>query len=148
MYLSKVFVFAVLLFSGVATPMHGQDLEDGKAIIGLIANYAKARESIDTVMLRYIVTEDIDQLVSNGEWRHGVEAAVKGMAASSRSNPGDRVLKVERVRYVKEDVAIADARYTIKNADGTERKMWSSFVTVKKGKQWKIAAIRNMKPAE
>ena len=148
MYLSKVFVFAVLLFSGVATHVHGQDLEDGKAIIGLIANYAKARESIDTVMLRYIVTEDIDQLVSNGEWRHGVEAAVKGMAASSRSNPGDRVLKVERVRYVKEDVAIADARYTIKNADGTERKMWSSFVTVKKGKQWKIAAIRNMKPAE
>ncbi|AEL27792.1 DUF4440 domain-containing protein [Cyclobacterium marinum] len=148
MYLSKVFIIAVLLFPGVATHVHGQDMEDGKAILGLVASYAKARESIDTVMLRYIVTEDIDQLVSNGEWRHGVEAAVKGMAESSRSNPGDRVLKVERVRYVKEDVAIADARYTIKKDDGTERKMWSSFITVKKGKQWKIAAIRNMKPAE
>jgi hypothetical protein len=58
------------------------------------------------------------------------------------------VLKVERVRYLKEDVALADARYIIKNADGSERKMWSTFVTIKKGKQWKIAAIRNMKPAE
>jgi uncharacterized protein (TIGR02246 family) len=148
MNLSRIFVLLVLIFSGTTFSLKAQSFEDGKAIIDLVASYAQARESIDTVMLKYIITEDMDQLVSNGEWRHGKEAAVKGMAASSGSNPGDRVLKVERVRYMKEDVALADARYTIKNQDGTERKMWSTFVTVKKGKQWKITAIRNMKPAE
>jgi len=148
MYVGKIFVLSVMMFSGISFSLKAQSFEDGKAIIDLIASYSQARESIDTVMLKYIITEDMDQLVSSGEWRHGMQAAVKGMAASSRTNPGDRVLKVERVRYLKEDVALADARYTIKNEDGTERKMWSTFVTIKKGKQWKIAAIRNMKPAE
>ena len=148
MCVGKIFVLSVMMFSGISFSLKAQSFEDGKAIIDLIASYSQARESIDTVMLKYIITEDKDQLVSSGEWRHGMQAAVKGMAASSRTNPGDRVLKVERVRYLKEDVALADARYTIKNEDGTERKMWSTFVTIKKGKQWKIAAIRNMKPAE
>jgi len=148
MCVGKIFVLSVMMFSGISFSLKAQSFEDGKAIIDLIASYSQARESIDTVMLKYIITEDMDQLVSSGEWRHGMQAAVKGMAASSRTNPGDRVLKVERVRYLKEDVALADARYTIKNEDGTERKMWSTFVTIKKGKQWKIAAIRNMKPAE
>ncbi|WP_339926441.1 SgcJ/EcaC family oxidoreductase [uncultured Cyclobacterium sp.] len=148
MNIAKTFVLSVLIFSGTSFSIKAQSFEDGKAIIDLIASYAQARESIDTVMLKYIITEDMDQLVSSGEWRHGMQAAVKGMAASSRSNPGDRVLKVERVRYLKEDVALADARYTIKNEDGTERKMWSTFVALKKGKQWKISAIRNMKPTD
>ena len=145
---AKAVILCLLLFSVEIFSSKAQSFEDGKAIIDLVGSYARARESIDTVMLKYIITEDMDQLVSSGEWRHGMEAAVKGMTASSRTNPGDRVLKVERVRYLKEDVALADARYIIKNADGSERKMWSTFVTIKKGKQWKIAAIRNMKPAE
>ncbi|EPR68162.1 Alpha/beta hydrolase fold-3 domain protein [Cyclobacterium qasimii] len=137
MNIAKTLVLSVLMFSGISFSIKAQSFEDGKAIIDLIASYAQARESIDTVMLKYIITEDMDQLVSSGEWRHGMKAAVKGMAASSTSNPGDRVLKVERVRYLKEDVALADARYTIKNEDGTDRKMWSTFVTIKRGNSGK-----------
>lgn len=128
--------------------LKGQTIEDGKAIIDLVAKYAEARDKADTILLKSIITEDMDQLVSSGEWRYGMDAAVKGMIGSSQANPGERILKVERVRYLSEQTGIADARYTIKNEDGSERKMWSTFVAVKKGKNWKISAIRNMLPAE
>ncbi|MBD3627000.1 DUF4440 domain-containing protein [Cyclobacterium sp.] len=127
--------------------LKGQTIEDGKAIIDLVAKYAEARDKADTILLKSIITEDMDQLVSSGEWRYGMEAAVKGMIGSSQANPGERILKVERVRYLSEQTGIADARYTIKNEDGSERKMWSTFIAVKKGKNWKISAIRNMLPA-
>ncbi|SHM84311.1 conserved hypothetical protein [Cyclobacterium lianum] len=137
---------AMMLLSVI--PLCGQTIEDGKAIIDLIAKYAEARDKADTLLLKAIITEDMDQLVSSGEWRHGMDAAVKGMIGSSQANPGERVLKVERVRYLSEQTGIADARYTIKNSDGSERRMWSTFLAVKRGKNWKIAAIRNMLPAE
>lgn len=131
----------------LSVSLEAQTIEDGKAIIQLVAQYADARDRVDTVLLKDIITEDMDQLVSSGEWRHGKVAAIKGMAGSSRANPGDRILKVERVRYMGENVGLADARYIIKSEDGSERRMWSTFVAVKKGNHWKIAAIRNMLPA-
>jgi len=36
----------------------------------------------------------VDQLVSSGEWRTGIEGAMKGMVRSSTSNPGKRTLVV------------------------------------------------------
>jgi len=49
---------------------------------------------MDTVMLKSILTPDVDQLVSSGEWRTGIEGAMKGMVRSSTSNPGKRTLVV------------------------------------------------------
>jgi hypothetical protein len=43
------------------------------------------------------------------------------------------------------DAGLADARYEITNADGTIRKMWSTFIVIKDDVRWKIAAIRNMR---
>ena len=44
---------------------------------------------------------------------------------------------------------VADARYIIAGTDGAEdRKMWSTFLTVKMADGWRIAAIRNMRPAQ
>ena len=63
-----------------------------QAIKSLIDQYAQAREKQDTVLLKSILTEDIDQLVSSGEWRRGMEGAMEGMMRSSSSNPGDRTL--------------------------------------------------------
>lgn len=121
--------------------------KEPQAIHQLIDNYSKARENRDTILLKKILTDDIDQLVSNGEWRHGIRAAVRGMMESSATNPGTRTLTVERVRFLNKKVAIADARYEIKNPDGSVRKMWSSFTAVLIKTEWKIAAIRNMLPA-
>jgi hypothetical protein len=98
-------------------------------------------------LLKSILTPDIDQLVSSGEWRTGIEGAMKGMAGSSTNNPGKRTLKVEKIRFLNPESAIADARYEIENLDNTVRKMWSTFVVVYQDGMWKITAIRNMLPA-
>lgn len=121
--------------------------EDSQAILNLINSYSKSRDAKDTVLLKKILTKDIDQLVSSGLWRSGIQEAIKGMMESSTSNPGERTLHVEKIRFLAEEVALVDARYEIKNPDGSIRKMWSSFTVVDDGKRWRISAIRNMLPA-
>jgi len=113
----------------------------------LIDNYSQARDKKDTVLLKHILTSNVDQLVSSGEWRNGIGEAVQGMMRSSESNPGTRTLTVEKVRFFDNMNGIADARYEIKNKEGTIRKMWSTFVVVNDNGKWKIAAIRNMLPS-
>jgi uncharacterized protein (TIGR02246 family) len=119
-----------------------------KDISALIDSYSKARENSDTVLLKDILIDDVDQLVSTGEWRNGIRAAVDGMLKSSANSPGARTLKVEKVRMANPNCAIVDCRYEIQNPGGTLRKMWSTFVVVSDKKTWKIAAIRNMLPEE
>ena len=72
-----------------------------------------------------------------------------GMSRSSSQNPGERTLEVEAVRIVGPSAALADARYTIAGVDGApDRELWSTFVLVRGADgRWRIAAIRNMKPA-
>ncbi|MEM6844467.1 MAG: cupin domain-containing protein [Bacteroidota bacterium] len=127
---------------------YAQNSADEEAIYLLIDQYAQAREQQDTVLLKRILTTEIDQLVSSGEWRRGIGKAKEGMMRSSQRNPGDRTLAVEQVRFITGGTAIADARYEISNADGeVVRKMWSTFVVVYEENAWKITAIRNMLPA-
>lgn len=118
-----------------------------KEIVALIDKYSEARDKSDTVLLKSILTPDIDQLVSSGEWRKGIGTAVQGMLRSSGSNPGDRTLRVESIRMFNPTTAMADSRYEIKNTDGTLRRMWSTFIVVADKGTWKISAIRNMLPS-
>lgn len=116
-------------------------------IVALIDKYSEAREKRDTVLLKKILTPDIDQLVSTGEWREGIGSAVQGMLKSSASTPGTRTLTVDKIKLFNATTAIVDCRYEIQNTDGTVRKMWSTFVVIAEKKQWKISAIRNMLPS-
>lgn len=143
-----IFIFFCGTFSLQSFGQKIAKSKDEKAIYALVDQYSLAREKQDTVLLKSILTADIDQLVSNGEWRNGMAAATKGMIQSSTSNSGKRILTVEKVKFLTKTTAIADARYEIQNADGTSRKMWSSFIVVKIKKFWKISAIRNMLPAK
>jgi hypothetical protein len=88
-------------------------------------------------------------LVSSGEWRRGRADVVKGSMASSQQSSGKRTIEVETVRFPARDVVIVDGRYEIAGAaaDGGARKMRSTFVMVRGGDGWRIAAIRNMLPA-
>ncbi|MDF9798503.1 uncharacterized protein (TIGR02246 family) [Catalinimonas alkaloidigena] len=145
--------YAILLLLNVLMiiPAIAQDStmydKEKQNIKALIDQYAQAREKQDTTLLNEILTKDIDQLVSSGEWRRGKEEARQGMMRSSSSNPGERTLAVEQIRFLSLETAIADARYEIRNTDGSVRKMWSTFVVVHGGDRWRIAAIRNMLPA-
>lgn len=114
----------------------------------LIDKYSEAREKRDTILLKSILTTDVDQLVSTGEWRNGVQSSVKGMLRSSASTPGTRTLTIDRIRMISPSAAIVDCKYEIANPDGTQRKMWSTFVVVEEKRVWKISAIRNMLPGQ
>ena len=118
-----------------------------KDITALIDRYSEAREKRDTILLKTILTSDVDQLVSTGEWRVGINAAVEGMMKSSANSPGTRTLHVEKIQMVGTSSAIVDCRYEIQNTDGSARKMWSTFIVIADKKTWKIRAIRNMLPA-
>lgn len=121
-----------------------QDANPGSndaAVREVVKRYADARGVSDPKAIGALFTDEADQLVSNGEWRRGREALVKGMLSSSARDTGKRILEVETIRYLGRDVAIADARYEI-----GERKMWSTFIMRRGSDGWRIEAIRNMLP--
>ena len=125
---------------------HQLSHQDQIKILALIDDYSKARENQDTLLLQSILTEDIDQLVSNGEWRIGINEAMAGMQRSSAGNPGKRSLIIEKLRFFNSECAIVDARYEIVGENSTTRRMWSTFLVVKENESWKISGIRNMLP--
>jgi hypothetical protein len=105
------------------------------------------REKSDTVLLKTILTTNVDQLVSNGEWRNGFGDAMRGMLKSSVNSPGTRTLRVDKIRMLNPTSAIVDCKYEIQNTDSTMRRIWSTFIVVAEKKAWKISAIRNMLPS-
>jgi len=145
----KKITLLLLLLTGFMF-LYGQqvtgDSKETKAIASLIDQYSQAREKRDTVLLKAILTSDVDQLVSTGEWRTGINAAVEGMIKSSANSPGTRTLRIEKIQMLTASSAVADCRYEIQNTDGTARKMWSTFIVIADKKIWKIKAIRNMLP--
>lgn len=126
----------------------GLSMTDDAAVRELVRLYNNAREANDPRAIEALFVADADQLVSSGEWRRGRDVLVKGAMASSARTGGTRTLTVEAIRMVTPDVAVADARYEISGlADGSTRRMWSTFVVVRRDGAWKISAIRNMLPA-
>lgn len=148
--MKNIVLFLLLNLTGVLF-LYGQnstpDDHQQKAIAFLIDQYSEAREKRDTVLLKTILTTDVDQLVSTGEWRNGIGASVEGMLKSSGNSPGTRTLNIEKIRMLNPNNAIVDCKYEIQNKDGATRKMWSTFIVLSDKKVWKISAIRNMLPA-
>jgi hypothetical protein len=148
--MKKIILFFLLNLAGIFF-LYGQNDEPSeqlrKAIHFLIDQYSEAREKSDTVLLKTILTTNVDQLVSNGEWRNGISTAVQGMQKSSANNPGTRKLGVEKIRMLNATTAIVDCKYEIQNTDSTMRRMWSTFIVVAEKEAWKISAIRNMLPS-
>jgi uncharacterized protein (TIGR02246 family) len=120
---------------------------DDQAVRDVVRRYVAAREARDPAAVAALFTADADQLVSSGEWRLGRDKVVEGSLASTERTGGKREIAVERVRFVSDDVAVADGRYTIAGLETGDRRMWSTFVMAKEAGAWKIAAIRNMLPA-
>ena len=119
---------------------------DEAAVREVVKQYVDARERRDASAIRALFTEDADQLTSSGEWRRGREEVVKGSLASSAANTGTRTITVEAVRFPASGTALADGAYSIAAGGGT-RNMRTSFVMIRAGTSWRIAAIRNMLPA-
>lgn len=120
---------------------------DESAIRGVIRAFIATRESGDAAGLAALLTADVDQQQTSGNVRRGRDAVVTGTMSTQRETGGTRTIAVESVRFLGDDVAIADGRYdSVGRADGTEQKMLTSMVLRREGGGWKIAAIRNALP--
>ena len=108
----KNIVLLLLLILKAGSLLYGQntipDDRQRKAITSLIDQYSEAREKRDTVLLKTILTIDVDQLVSTGEWRNGIGASLEGMLKSSINSPGTRTLTIDKIRMLNPKSAIID----------------------------------------
>lgn len=137
-----------LLFLNPLRP-HAEAASSDDAIRQVVARYVAARNHSDVAALRELFTPDADQLVSTGVWRHGLEDLLKGAIASSKKENGQSSVTLETIRMLSPNAAIADGRYeTSSTGTSAARKMWSTFVLLNTSAGWRIAAIRNMLPAE
>lgn len=119
------------------------------AVRATLQAYVQGRQARDLPAVEAVLAPDVDQLTSRGEWRRGREAATAGMKRSSATNPGDRLLVIKSVRFLRPDVALADSQYLIKGTDGPDRMLWSSFTLIKGSDDtWRITSIRNQQPAK
>ena len=144
---TRFHVLGLCLFLATTVSAQVMSPTDDTAVRELVKRYNNAREANDPKAIAALFVADADQLVSSGEWRRGRDVVVKGAMASSAQTGGTRTLTVETVRMVSPDVAIADARYEISGlADGSTRRMWSTFVMARQQGGWQISAIRNMLP--
>jgi uncharacterized protein (TIGR02246 family) len=120
---------------------------DEAAVREVVGKYVAARELRDPGAIESLFTADADQQTTSGEWRRGRREIVPGTLQSSERNQGTRTIRVESVRFLTSDVAIADGLYEIGAAGGAAaRRMWTSIVLVRGSDGWRIAAIRNMVP--
>jgi uncharacterized protein (TIGR02246 family) len=151
-YKPLLVILVMFLLSGCASHQPtepGVSSQSEEKVRMVLQSYVAGRQARDIEAVKAVLTPNIDQLTSRGEWRRGIDAATAGMKRSSKSNPGNRSLAVESVRFLRPDVALADGRYTIKGTDGPDRMLWSSFILVKSSDQkWRIASIRNQKPVD
>ncbi|HEX6997109.1 MAG TPA: SgcJ/EcaC family oxidoreductase [Gammaproteobacteria bacterium] len=119
---------------------------DEAAIREVVAAFIGTREANDAEALRALLTEDVDQQVTSGTTRVGREAVVEGSLASTRETGGRRSIRIETVRFLADDVAIADGPYDIVGRADGDRHYRTMMVLVREDGRWKIAAIRNMQP--
>lgn len=120
---------------------------DDQAVRDVVAQYMKARNEKNAEAARRLFTPDADQLVSTGEWRKGLDGMIRGMMASSQKELAKSSITVESIRFIEPDVAIVDGRYRTTSVNGTARNMWTTLILKRSGREWRIAAIRNMLPA-
>lgn len=137
----------VLLVSSMAISSVGQvtapPAGDEAAVRAVIERYVDARDARDAAALAALFKADADQYTTTGDWRRGRDRLLPGMAESSRQNPGSRGIRVQAVRFVTADVALADGSYFIV---GSDLERWTTIVLTRDGGTWRIAAIRNMTP--
>ena len=140
-------VCGLLMSTAVFAQSSGTRARDEVAVRDLVRRYVEARERRQGAEIEALFTADADQYTTAGEWRRGRAAIGRGTLQSSGRNPGTRTIQVEAVRFVTPDVAIADGPYAIAAGGGDTRRMWTTIVAAREGSGWKIAAIRNIAPA-
>ena len=128
------FGFALTLtVPGVALAQAAASGDEG-AVRTVIRQHDQTRTTGDWKGVAALYVEDGGTLTSSGEWRR----VYKGAKYATT---------VETVRTLAPTVAIADGTFEISNiAGGKSRKGNITYILVKSGDTWRIAATRSMVP--
>lgn len=146
--LARWLLLAVVASPAVAAAQAADRSADEAAIRAVIKAFIDVRENNDAAGLAALLTTDVDQQQTSGNVRRGRDAVVSGTMQTQQSTGGSRTISVDSLRFVGQDVALADGRYdSIGRSDGGDQRMLTSMVLRREGGEWKIAAIRNMIPA-
>lgn len=119
------------------------------AIRRIIQQHDQTRSTADWKGVANLFAEDGSTLTSAGEWRRGRAQVEKGGAtlAAGVYKSAKYSTKVESVRLLAPTVALADTTFEISNIGGSgSRKGHSTYILVKSGDAWRIAATRSMVP--
>jgi uncharacterized protein (TIGR02246 family) len=122
---------------------------DDAAVRAVIRQHDETRNRGDFKALAQLFTADAEQHTSAGEWRRGRAEIEKNVAQimATTYKGGKYTTKVDTVRMLTPTVAIVDGAFEISNIGGGGRRMGhSTYVLVKDGQQWRIAAVRSMVP--
>jgi uncharacterized protein (TIGR02246 family) len=141
------------LMLAVAFPAvpNGQSLAaaDETAIRRVVQQHDERRSSADWKGVGSLFAEDGATLTSAGEWRRGRGQIEKGGAQAGAAvyKGAKYATKIDSVRLLAPTVAIADGTFEIANIGGSgSRKGNTTYVLVKSGEGWRIAATRSMVP--
>jgi len=118
------------------------------AIRRVIQQHDETRTKGDWKGVANLFAEDGATLTSAGEWRRGRAQVEKGGAASGAGvyKGAKYATTIESVRMLAPTVALADGTFEISNIAGGSRKGHTSYILVKSGDAWRIAATRSMVP--
>jgi len=136
----------------LATPVlvHAQAISgsDDAAIRRVIQQHDQTRTKGDWKGVGSLFTEDGATLTSAGEWRRGRAQIEKGGAAAAAGvyKGGKFTTTIDAVRLLAPTVAIADGTFEIGGIAGGSRKGNTTYVLVKSGEAWRIAATRSQVP--
>jgi uncharacterized protein (TIGR02246 family) len=122
---------------------------DEAAIRKVVEQHDQTRTSGDWKGVANLFMEDGAILTSAGEWRRGRAQIEKGGAAAGGGvyKGAKYTTTIDTVRSLAPTVAIADGTFEISNiAGGKSRKGNITYVLVKSGETWRLAATRSMVP--
>ena len=139
----------VLLSLPVAAFAQGNAGADDGAIRKLVQQHDQTRTSGDWKGAAALYAEDGSTLTSAGEWRRGRAGIEKGGATLGAAvyKGAKYATTLTSVRLLAPTVALADGTFEISGIGGSgTRKGNSTYVLVKSGDAWKIAAVRSMVP--
>ena len=121
---------------------------DEAAVRSVVQQHDQTRSKGDWKGVAGLYTPDGATLTSAGEWRRGHAQIEKGGAASGAGvyKGGKYTTTIDAVRLLAPTVAIADGTFEISGIAGGSRKGNITYVLVKSGEAWRIAATRSMVP--
>lgn len=142
-----------LLLMGMASSALAQTpsdrMDDEIAIKRVVEEFISRRENGDVEGVRALLTATADQRITSGRMRTGREEVVSGSVGTTQGTGGQRSITLEAIRFLGDDVAIADGPYNIIGRnDGTDLFFRTTMVFVRESGVWKIEAIRNMRPVQ